>query len=106
VAEPTIFNLHGVTGAMAVHLLAGLLSPLDALAAVTQLQAEHRSLYRGALAKDETEEARWNDQTIVNASRSYDAHQIKLVEACYRGFQLNGDQAFLRAAETVTSSAD
>ena len=47
VADPNIFNLHGVTGAMAVHLLAGHLAPLDAWAAVTQLQAEHRSLYRG-----------------------------------------------------------
>ena len=53
VAEPTIFYLHGVTGAMAVHLLAGHLSPLDARAAVTQLQAEHRSLYQGGTPKAE-----------------------------------------------------
>jgi hypothetical protein len=106
VAEPNIFNLHGVTGAMAVHLLADHISPLDARAAVTQLEAEHRSLYRAAMPKAEDEEARWNDKTIVAASRSYDAHQIKLVEACHRGFQLNGDQAFSRAAETVTSSTD
>jgi hypothetical protein len=104
VAKPTIFYLHGITGAMAVHLLADHLSPLDARAAVTQLQAEHRSLYRGAIPKAEGEEARWNDNTIVAASRCYDAHQIKLVEACHRGFQLNGDQGFSRAAETVTSS--
>lgn len=106
VAEPTIFNLHGVTGAMAVHLLANHLSPPDSRAAVTQLQAEHRSLYRGAIPKAEDEEARWNDQTVVAASRSYDAHQIKLVEARHRGFQLTGDQGFSRAAETVTSSTD
>jgi hypothetical protein len=106
VAEPNIFNLHGVTGAMAVHLLAGHLSPPDAWAGITQLQAEHRSLYRGALPKAEDEEARWNDQTVVTASRSYDAHQIKLVEACHRGFESTGDQGFSRAAETVTSSTD
>ena len=40
------------------------------------------------------------------ASRSYDAHQIKLVEACHRGFLLSGDQGFSLAAETVTSSTD
>jgi hypothetical protein len=106
VDEPTIFNLHGVTGAMAVHLLAKHLSPPEAGAAVTQLQAEHRSLYRGAIPSAEDEGARWNDQTVVTASSSYDAHQIKLVEACHRGFQLTGDRGFSLAAETVTSSTD
>lgn len=106
VADPNIVNLHGVTGAMAVHLLAGHLSPPHARAGVAQLQAEHRSLYRGVTPWAEGGEGHWNDQTVRAASRSYDAHQIKLVEACFRGFQLTGDPGFSRAAETVTSSAD
>lgn len=106
VADPTIFNLHGVTGAMAVHLLAGHLAAPDARAAVNQLRAEHRSLYRGVTPIADNGEGCWNDQTVRDASRSYDAHQIKLVEACLRGFRLTGDQGFSQAAETVTSSAD
>lgn len=106
VAEPSIVNLHGVTGAMAVHLLAGHLSPSDAQAAVDQLQAEHRSLYRGVTPIPADGEGHWNDQTVRDASKSYDAHQIKLVEACLRGFQLTGDPGFSRAAEIVTTSVD
>lgn len=105
VADPTIFCLHGVTGAMAVHLLAGHLATADARAAVIQLQAEHRSLYRGVTPIATGVEAYWNDQTIGAASGSFDAHQIKLVEACLRGFRLTGDPAFSRAAETVTSTS-
>jgi hypothetical protein len=103
VAEPTIFNLHGVTGAMAVQLLIGYLSPTDALAAVVQLQAEHVALYRGVTQVRGDGEATWSDQSVVAASTSYDAHQIKLVEACHRGFEMTGDPAFSLAAQTVTS---
>jgi hypothetical protein len=106
VADPNIFNLHGVTGAMAVHLLAGHLSEADARLAVTQLRAEHRSLYEGVTPVAEAGEGRWNDETVVAASTSYDSHQIKLVEACRRGFLLNGESGFLRAAATVTSIAE
>ncbi len=104
-AGPTIFRLHGVTGAMAVHLLIDHLSPLDAQSAVIQLSAEHRSLYRGATPVAE-DEGRWNDRSVRYASESYDAHQIKLVEACHRGFQLTGSSGFSHAAEVVTSAAD
>ena len=106
VADPNIVNLHGVTGAMAVHLLAGHLAPPDGRAAVIQLQAEHRSLYRGVTPIGAGGEGYWNDQTVSDASKSYDAHQIKLVEACLRGFRLTGDPGFSRAAETVTTSAN
>jgi Questin oxidase-like len=106
VADPNIFNLHGVTGAMAVHLLAGHLSEADALTAVSQLRAEHRSLYVGVTPVAQDGEGRWNEEIVTAASRSYDSHQIKLVEACRRGFFLNGDSGFLRAAATVTSIAD
>ena len=81
VADPNIVNLHGVTGAMAVHLLAGHLATPDAQAAVIQLEAEHRSLYRGQTPIAADRKGYWNKQTISDASRSYDAHQIKLVEA-------------------------
>lgn len=103
VADPTIFNLHGVTGAMAVHLLAGHLSAPDARSAVVQLGAEHRSLYRGTTPVAEGDEGYWDGGTIRDASESHDVHQIKLVEACLRGFKLTGDAAFPQAAELVTS---
>jgi hypothetical protein len=105
VTSSNIFNLHGVTGAMAVHLLAGHISPADGAAAVVQLRAEHRSLYRGTKPMAHVDdEARWDDGVAVAASRSYDPHQIKLVEACRRGFDLTGDSGFIVAAETVTGS--
>jgi hypothetical protein len=106
VADPNIFNLHGVTGAMAVHLVTGHLSRPDARAAVTQLEAEHRSLYRRVRPPADADEGHWNGRTVQDASESYDAHQIKLVEACLRGFQLTGDSGFSQAAEVVTSSAE
>ncbi len=53
----------------------------DAQAAVIQLEAEHRSLYRGQTPIAADRKGYWNKQTISDASRSYDAHQIKLVEA-------------------------
>ena len=103
VSEPNIFNLHGITGAMAVHLLGGHLSPGDARGAVTQLRAEHRSLYRDVVPEVRGGEACWDEATVVDASGSYDSHQVKLVEACRRAFQITGDPAFPRAAQVVTS---
>jgi hypothetical protein len=103
VSEPNIVNLHGITGAMAVHLLSGHLSPADAQAGVTQLLAEHRSLYRDVVPQVIGSAATWDEATVVAASCSYDSHQIKLVEACRRAFQITADPAFLRAAEVVTS---
>jgi len=101
---PTIFNLHGVTGAMAVHLLAAHLSPSDAQMAVVQLHAEHRSLYQDVNPPSDRNEETWDDRTVAKASESYDAHQIKLVEACRRGFALTGEPGFSQAAKLVTSS--
>jgi hypothetical protein len=46
VTEPNAFTLHGVTGARAVHLLSEYLDTPDATAALFQLEAEHRALYR------------------------------------------------------------
>ncbi len=103
VSEPNIFNLHGITGAMAVHLLGGHLSAPDAQDAVIQLRAEHRSLYRDVAPRTADVEARWDEAIVVAASSSYDAHQIKLVEASYRAFRITANPLFLLAAQVVTS---
>jgi len=103
VSEPNIFSLHGITGAMAVHLLGEHLSPAGARAAVTQLRAEHRSLYRDVVPQIIDGDTRWDESTVVAASSSYDSHQIKLVEASRRAFHITADPAFLLAAEVVTS---
>ena len=105
VSEPNIFNLHGVTGAMAVHLLVGHLSAADARAAVVQLWAEHGSLYRDVVPQVVDGEADWDNAIVVAASRSYDPHQIKLVEANRRAFEITADPTFLLASEIVTSGS-
>jgi hypothetical protein len=102
-SSPGIVELHGVTGAMAVSLLAGHVSPADGAAAVAQLRAEHEHLYQGAartVVRDDG--AVWDEATAVAAAQGHDAHQIKLVEACHRGFEITGEGAFVRAAEQVT----
>ena len=103
VTSPTIFNLHGVTGAMAVHLLSGHLADSDARAGARQLRAAHRLLSRGVPAASDTGDDGWDDGTVSAASASYDAHQVKLVEACRRGFRDSGEPVFARAAQVVTN---
>lgn len=101
-AHPSIFDLHGVTGAMALEILAGHIPPTAAAAGFAQLRAEHKALYRDA------EEARPDPAGIDGpslaqaAATSGDPHQVKLVEACRRGWQATGDPAFAAAAERVT----
>jgi hypothetical protein len=102
VTAPTIFNLHGVTGAMAVHLLSAHIAPADAAFAFTQLEAEHVSLYHGTPIAD-VAESHWDEGVSLAASKSYDPHQVKLVEACRRGFDITGDAGFVVAAQAVTS---
>lgn len=110
VAEPTIFALHGVTGAMAVALLAPHLPPDAGTAALAQLRADHLALYGqdpAARRGDHTATAepsdRWEDGTAPAAAGSHDPHQVKLVEACWRGWQATTDGAFADAARTVTA---
>jgi hypothetical protein len=105
-ASPGIFYLHGVTGAMAVALLSTYLAPADEAAAAAQLRADHQRLYGGqprvpssALTPD------WDPDVADHAAASHDAHQIKLVEACQRGFTASGDPAFAQAARIVTQTA-
>jgi hypothetical protein len=105
VTQPSIFALHGVTGAMAVHLLSGHVEPAHAVAALAQLEAEHRALYSDitpAAFGDPVGE--WDVQVIDNAVTSFDPHQVKLVEACLRGLDLTGDARFVAAARVVTST--
>jgi hypothetical protein len=105
VEEPTIFALHGVTGAMAVDLLIPHLDPDAAAAALAQLRADHAALYGDAPAPapGETWLTGWEDATPMAAAASGDPHQVKLVEACRRGWEVAGDPAFPEAARTVTA---
>jgi Questin oxidase-like len=103
VAEPNIFHLHGVTGAMAVQLLEPHISGEAAAAALAQLEAEHEALYSGARhVVDAAPAGTQSQQLAVAAEASLDPHQVKLVEACRRGLQLSGDPVFAAAAEVVT----
>jgi hypothetical protein len=102
-ADPSIFNLHGVTGAMAVELLVGHVSASDGTDALRQLRAEHASLYGWIdRVRPGDDEAAWDDEVVSAAADSFDPHQVKLVEACRRGFRATGDGSFAAAARLVT----
>ncbi len=104
-SQPTIFVLHGVTGAMAVNLLSGYLDPPHAESALAQLEAEHRVLLNAitpAVVSDAN--SQWDAQFTQRAVDSFDPHQVKLVEACLRGLDLTGDPNFIAAARLVTGT--
>jgi hypothetical protein len=102
-ARPDIFHLHGVTGAMAVEILAAHLPATDGAAALAQVHAEHAALYAATEPVTRPRPARLpGSELTVAAVRSLDPHQVKLVEACRRGHAATGDPAFAAAAETVT----
>jgi hypothetical protein len=102
-ARPDIVHLHGVTGAMAVEILAAHIAASDGAAALAQVHAEHAALYAATQPATHPHPARppGSDLTVA-AVRSLDPHQVKLVEACQRGHAATGDPAFAAAAETVT----
>jgi Questin oxidase-like len=104
-AAPNIFNLHGVTGAMAVELLTPHLRREDAVAALAQVRADHAAMYAGAGRAEAGAEAgaRVEPRVIELAAASDDPHQVKLVEACRRGLGVNGDPVFAAAASEVVS---
>jgi hypothetical protein len=105
VSQPSIFALHGVTGAMAVHLLSGHLEQEHAVAALAQLEGEHKELYRDITpAKIGDADGEWDAEFVARAVASFDPHQVKLVEACLRGLDLTGDPGFIAAAQVVTGS--
>ena len=101
-AHPSIFDLHGVTGAMALEILIDHIPSPAAAAGLAQLRAEHEALYRDtAVARPAPAGA--DDSRLAHAAvSSGDPHQVKLVEACRRGWQATGDLAFAAAAECVT----
>jgi Questin oxidase-like len=103
VTAPNILYLHGVTGAMAVELLADHIRPAEGSTAVAQLGAEHRALYRDVAPAPVEDGPEWRDDFAGLASTSGDPHQVKLVEACRRGFELTASPIFVRAADTVTA---
>lgn len=101
--RPDILNLHGVTCAMAVEILAAHIPATAAAAALAQVHAEHAVLYAGTEPVDEPRPAGpRGDELTLAAVRGLDPHQVKLVEACRRGLAATGDPAFAAAAETVT----
>ena len=102
-ARPDIVRLHGVTGAMAVEILAAHIPATDCAAALAQVHAEHAALYAATEPVTEPHPASPpGGELAVAAVRSLDPHQVKLVEACKRGYAATGDPAFAAAAETVT----
>lgn len=101
--EPSIYHLHGVTGAMAVHLLAPYVPESAALVGLRQLNAEHTAMYAGAERVDDPPVAGASARDLADAAQtSGDPHQVKLVEASLRALATNGDSAFSAAAEVVT----
>lgn len=106
IAAPSIYNLHGVTGAMAVELLVPHIAASAGVAALAQLRVEHAALYEGmGQTNDLVLAGASEDAVAVAAASSRDPHQVKLVEACRRGSRLTGDGAFAAAAETATGMA-
>jgi hypothetical protein len=102
-AQPSIYNLHGVTGAMAVELLAAHIPTPASAAGLAQLRAEHAAMYRGAVGVTSVRALGVDDEELARtAAASNDPHQVKLVEACRRGSRATGDPVFAAAAETVT----
>jgi hypothetical protein len=101
-AAPNIFNLHGVTGAMAVELMADHLAPEDGAAALAQVQADHAAMYAATGTADADLDVVWHPEVVGRAAASGDPHQVKLVEACRRGLGIDGDPVFTAAADEVS----
>jgi hypothetical protein len=100
--EPTIYYLHGVTGAMAVELLLPHITEEEGMAALAQVRADHAAMYGDDdpnPPEDPTPE--WDERVAVAAAGSHDVHAVKLVEACRRGFASTPDPAFAAAAGRV-----
>jgi hypothetical protein len=111
VASPDVFTLHGVTGAMAVHLLAGHVPAPAAKAALARLESAHRDLFGsnvlGHKVVAPAADHQGIDRTTVatHAAHTGDVHAVKLAEAALRGLDATGDPVFAAAAEVVTGWA-
>jgi hypothetical protein len=102
--DPDILTLHGVTSAMAVELLLPHVGETGRLELLAQLQADHDSFYGAATPPVRTTAAALEWTAVSEAAAaSHDPHQVKLVEACKRGWEATGDGAFTGAATLVTS---
>jgi len=88
---------------MAVEVLIGHIPATAAPAARAQVHAEHAALYAGVAPVEEPHPASLPAGELTAAAvHSLDPHQVKLAEACRRGFAATGDPALAAAAETVT----
>ena len=100
VTQPDIFTLHGVTGAMAVHLLAEHVSVMDAQASVAQLATVHQAFFGDQLTETVVQPRGVDRVTLaLSSARTGDVHAVKLTEAALRGFDSTGDPVFRVAAE-------
>ena len=106
-ASPSIYFLHGVTGAMALELLLPHIAGPDQANALAQLAAEHAGMYSGARAvpADVRVTGALRGHLVNAAQQSGDPHEVKLVEAALRALDLTGDPVFAAACETVTGLA-
>jgi hypothetical protein len=105
--RPNIFNLHGVTAAMAVGILVEHIPAPAGAAGLAQVRAEHAALYRRTEPAGTIEVAgRGADELARLAAGSADPHAVKLVEACRRGLEATGDPVFAAAAERVVRPWD
>src|SRR5258708_6067050 len=85
-ARPGIVHLHGVTGAMAVEILAAHIPATDGAAALAQVLAEHAALYAATEPVTHPHPAGPpGSELALAAVPRLDPHQVKLVEACRRG---------------------
>jgi hypothetical protein len=101
-ASPNIFNLHGVTGAMALELLVDHIPAEAGVAALVQVRAEHAAMFTGREQVGVVDAgSQWDEALAHVVASSRDAHQVKLVEACRRGVASIGDPVFVAAAEQV-----
>jgi hypothetical protein len=104
-AEPTIPNLHLVTGPMAYMLMYDRLDPRLHPLAVTAFERTHANALRDlprleATAASEPIPALDRD-LLDSLTRQRDAHPIKLTEAALRGYEATNADVFLRAIGRV-----
>jgi hypothetical protein len=108
--DPDIFTVHGVTSAMAAALLLPHLTEPAGLDLLAQVRATHQAFFGEDAPTDPAATAAaeididWG-AAARSASASHDPHQVKLVEACRRGFEATDNGAFAQAAAVATSSS-
>lgn len=100
---PDIFTLHGVTSALAADLLLPHLAEPKGLELLANVRATHQAFFGEGAPPDsaDVDDIDWG-AAARSASASYDPHQVKLVEACKRGFEATEDGAFVIAGRIVT----